>query len=577
MYSVEDKERVRAATNLVELVAAVTKVKRTGRTHMAICPFHQEKTPSMSIDAARGLYYCHGCHASGDVFTFVQETQGLSFVEALELLASQAGITLTRDPTANRRHAWRRELIDAVRRAVDFYHRVLTKAPEAGPARAYLRSRGYDAATVTEFKLGYSPSGGNALVREMQAAGVDDKVLVAAGLARRGRGGSLYDEMQNRVLFPVFDLRGDPVGFGGRALGDEQPKYRNTPETSIYKKSGLLYGLDRARRHIPRVGYAVVVEGYTDVIALHKAGVEVAVATCGTALGEEHFDLLRRFTDRVVLAFDADSAGAGAALRGDSLQTPTRLEMDLRVADLPEGKDPADLVQEDRVDDLLEALERSRPLIRFRIDRELARFDLSEPEGKARALQAVKPRLEVIDDEIVRAEYVRYVAQVLDIDPATVNRNLAGRPRQSRRPTVPKDHSQDRRARIETELLRAVLAEPAEARRMGVEAAMFRDPELRAAFERVAGYVLEDDTEGPVPLRSSDDPTDRRLLELATDPRPVGSVDELVRRLQEYELEARIAELRGRLARLDPAEQASSPTLQELVRLQEAKRELERT
>lgn len=577
MYSDEDKERVRAATNLVDLVSAVTTVKRSGRTYMAICPFHQEKTPSMSIDVARGLYYCHGCHASGDVFTFVQETQGLGFTEALEVLAAQTGVSLTRDPAAAKKQGERQRLVEAVRRAVEFYHHRLMSADDAGPARAYLRSRGYDADTVAEFKLGYAPADGDALVKELQASGIPDRVIVAAGLGRRGRGGRLLDEMRDRVLFPIFDVRGDPVGFGGRILGDGQPKYRNTPETPIYKKSKLLYGLDKARRHIGKEGYAVVVEGYTDVIALHRAGLPVAVATCGTALGDDHFDLLRRFTDRVVLAFDADAAGAGAALRGDSLQTPVRLDLDLRMADLPQGLDPADLVQRGEGERLREAVQRSRPLLQFRIERELERFDLSEPEGRARALHAVVPRLRRIGDEITRSEYVRFVANRLGVDVADVQKAVGMPARRTRnRTAIRTEPASDRRIRIERELLRAVLADGAEAARVGVTADMFEDPALRAGFERVSDELPGLEEGRPVPLEAPEDDVGELLVGLATDPRPVAAVEELTRRLREVDLEERIAALRRELAGLDPAEQASSPVFQELVRLQAAKRELER-
>jgi DNA primase len=434
-FSEDDKERVRDATSIVDLIGSVTTVKKTGRNYMAICPFHQEKTPSMSIDPARGLYYCHGCHQSGDIFTFVQETEGLTFPEALESLAGRAGITLTEDQAATRRRGERRRLVDAVRAAVDFYHRRLMTAEEAGPARSYLRGRGYDADVVAEFKLGYAP-GGDALVRELRAGGLDDKTMMAAGLARRGRSG-MYDEFRDRVLFPITDVRGDPVGFGGRTLTGDGPKYLNTPETSLYKKSRLLYGLDRARRHISRTGYAVVVEGYTDVIALHRADLPVAVATCGTALGEEHFDLLRRFTDRIVLAFDADAAGAGAALRGDTLETPVRLDLDLRVADMPAGVDPADMVQQGEIEELRRAVEDARPLLQFRIERELAAFDLTEPESRARALRAVAPRVAAVSDEIVRHEYGRFVADRLGVELSVVEAAVGRPSRRGSRPSRP--------------------------------------------------------------------------------------------------------------------------------------------
>lgn len=574
MIADDDKDRVRAATSIVDLVSTVTTVRRTGRTMMAVCPFHEEKTASMSLDVARGLYYCHGCHASGDVFTFIEETQGAAFPEALEILAERAGITLHRNAVDERRRGDRRRLVEAVRSAVDFYHRTLMSSPDAGQARGYLRGRGYGAEVVADFKLGYAPraAGSDALVRQLRAEGVEDRTLVDAGLARRGRTG-LYDEFRERVLFPIFDVSGDPVGFGGRILGAGQPKYINTPETRLYKKSRLLYGLDRARSHIGRVGYAVVVEGYTDVIACHRAGLPGTVATCGTALGEEHFDLLRRFTERIVLAFDTDAAGIGAALRGDSLETPVRLDLDLRVADLPAGIDPADLVGEGRVSELVAGIEGSRPLLQFRIERELERVDLSEPESRARAVRQLAPRIARISDELARGEYVRFLADRAAVPVDTVERAL-GRREPARRERAPRSsRPPSARPGLERELLRAMLADGAAG--AGVEADVFADPEIRAAFETIA-TSLEDLAPGtPVPIMADDPDVRALLLRLATDrepPRPVGDV---LGRLRSQILTERIEDLRRELTRLESSGQDGSQVAEELIRLQRAKRDIE--
>jgi DNA primase len=575
-FSEDDKERVRDATSIVDLIGSVTTVKKTGRNYMAICPFHQEKTPSMSIDPARGLYYCHGCHQSGDIFTFVQETEGLTFPEALESLAGRAGITLTEDQAATRRRGERRRLVDAVRAAVDFYHRRLMTAEEAGPARSYLRGRGYDADVVAEFKLGYAP-GGDALVRELRAGGLDDKTMMAAGLARRGRSG-MYDEFRDRVLFPITDVRGDPVGFGGRTLTGDGPKYLNTPETSLYKKSRLLYGLDRARRHISRTGYAVVVEGYTDVIALHRADLPVAVATCGTALGEEHFDLLRRFTDRIVLAFDADAAGAGAALRGDTLETPVRLDLDLRVADMPAGVDPADMVQQGEIEELRRAVEDARPLLQFRIERELAAFDLTEPESRARALRAVAPRVAAVSDEIVRHEYGRFVADRLGVELSVVEAAVGRPSRRGSRPSRPATELRppdDARVRLERELLRSVLADGGGAVAAGVDESLFRDENLGAVFGVIQPRLDGLEAGAPVPLPPVEEEFGSTLVELAMDERPVASPGELVRRIRMSDIDEQISELRDRLTRLDPSDQEYSNAFETLLALQQAKRDKE--
>ncbi len=578
-FSDLDRDRVRDATNIVELVGAITTVKKSGRTYTAICPFHQEKTPSMSLDPARGLFHCFGCGVGGDVFSFVQDTQGLSFPEALEFLAQKAGITLEEDPAAGRRKGERRKLVEAVRLATEVYQRRLKTASEAGPARAYLRGRGYDAGVVDEFKIGYALGSGDDLVKELRAGGISDRVMLDAGLARRGQGGRLYDYFRDRVLFPISDVSGDSVGFGGRTLDDKGPKYLNTPDTKIYHKSRLLYGLDRVKGEIRRSGLAVIVEGYTDVIALHRAGYPVAVATCGTALGEDHFDLLRRFADRIVLAFDADVAGIKAALRTDTLDTPVRLDLDLRVAAMPPGADPADLAQRGDLELLREAVERAVPFLQFWIDKELSRYDISEPESRARALRATAPRIAKVSDEIARTEYTRFVAERLGIDLDTVERAMGVEPRRRRggRVSRPAGADDDRQSKLERELLRATIADGGAARAAGVSEEHFSEPLLRDAFGRIAASV--EDVKAGVPVEiplGSDEPT-ALLIELSMDSRPVESVVSVLAAIKRHSVERRLVSLSAQLGSLDPDSEEYSSVFSELVRLQQDKRDLDRS
>ncbi len=577
-FTDEDKDRVRQATSIVDLVGAVTTVKKSGRNMMAVCPFHQEKTPSMSIDVARGLYYCHGCHARGDIFTFVQETQGLTFPEALEVLASRSNIILTEDPQAQKRRGERHRLVEAVADAIDFYHRVLMSSPDAGHARAYLRGRGYDADTVADFKLGYAPDRGDVMVRELKARNVSDSSMMDAGLARRGRSG-LYDYFRDRVLFPTYDVRGDPVGFGGRILGDGQPKYLNTPETPIYKKSHLLYGLDRARREIQKEGFAVIVEGYTDVIGLHRAGMKVAVATNGTALGDDHFELLRRFCDRIVLAFDADAAGGRAALRGDDLSVPVNLELDLRVAAMPTGVDPAEMVQSGRFEEFSTAVERSIPLLQFWLERELDHYDPREPESRARALKSVGARLEKVDDDLARGEYARFVADRLGIDMETVEQAI-GRRSRARRSGVGSRRSEPRvtttpRRRAEEELLRTLLSNAAVVRGAGVDETWFSDEDTAAAMAVIVRLAVGIADGQAVPLPPADDPASDLLTRLTMNRAPITPIADCMLAVRRAGLEERIDRLESELATIDPGLQTSSPILQELLRLQSERRRLE--
>lgn len=569
VFSRDDIDRVRQATDLVELFAAVTKVKRSGRSYMAICPFHQEKSPSMSIDPAKGVYHCFGCQKSGDVYTFVQETQGLDFNEAVEELARRAGIHIESDPGADRQRGRRAALHEAVRRAIEVYHQRLKTAPDAGPARKYLRGRGYDADVVEEYKLGWAPEAWDTLVKELRAAGIPDRVMVEAGLARRGRGGRLYDYFRGRVMFPIYDLRGDPAGFGARLLGGDGAKYLNSPDSAIYNKSRLLYGLDKARTAIARSGRSVVVEGYTDVIALHRAGVPEAVATCGTALTEEHFDLLRRFADRVVLAFDADEAGTEAARRTSELEAPVRLDLDMRVAVMPDGGDPADIVQAGRASEVLEAIEQSRPLLQFRLEREVAGLDLSEPEARARALHSAATLVARITDPIARREYERFVARLVGVDLETVERATDDirRPTGQRpRPTRPATP----RRRLESDFLRVMIANPPGADE--IRSDIFQEPDLKRVAEVLEGARRPDG--GAVDVAALDLPDDLRSLVMAhaVEGTP-DSAAELIERARMLRIDAEIDRLEALVAATDPSQEEYSRAFERLIALQREKRQ----
>ncbi len=506
----DDRERVRAAVNLVEQFQAITKVKRSGRSFTALCPFHQEKTPSLSIDAARGLFFCHGCHKGGDVFTLVQETQGLSFPEAMEVLARQAGIVLTRRPGSGRSAAEREKAVAAMRRAVDFYTRRLLSAEDAGPARGYLRSRGYDRALVEKFGLGFSPAGGSLLVTELRSAGFSDEVMEKAGLVIR-RGRNPRDRFWGRIMFPIHDLKGDPVGFGARLLSGSGPKYLNSPETLLYRKSRLLYGLHLARGRISRDNRAVVVEGYTDVIAMHQGGMEFAVATCGTALGEEHMEVLGRLGERIVLAFDADRAGSEAALRGEQVSRRSGRRLDLRVAELPDGKDPADLSQDGRLDELRKAVEDANPVLSFAIDRRLEGVDLTDPEGRARAVNDLAVLVAAVGDRAARSNYEQVlsrrtgvgIAEIRAVVTRAKERPSQSRPARREEPpprAVARRRRHRRRSAMERELLRAVLANHPALRELEVDSTLFGEGVYRRAFEAVEADWKETPPGRPTPI-----------------------------------------------------------------------------
>jgi DNA primase len=546
-YSREDIDRVRERSDLAELASEVTKVKRSGRSVMAVCPFHSEKTPSLSIDPARGLYHCFGCGKSGDVFRWVQETQTLDYNDSVEFLARRAGITLTADPGAAKRRDRRERLVDAVKLATAFYHDRLKSGADGGQVRGYLRQRGYEADVVEQFVLGFSPPDWDLLVRHLRDADVSDEAMMGAGLASRSRKGGLIDRFRGRLMFPIYDVRGDTVGFGARILDGDGPKYLNSPETSIYHKSRLLYGLNWSKSQIVRSDEAVVVEGYTDVIAFHLADMPFAVATCGTALGEEHLDLLRRFSQRVVLAFDADEAGAGAAIRGFDRSVPG--DLDLRVALLPEGRDPADLVSAGDTGKLAAAIADSLPLLQFRIENELDRFDLAEPEARGRAVQAVAQLISLHPDPVVRHEYAVLVSRRTGVEVAQIEGvKRSGRSGKISAPEPIAERPTTGGGRAEWELLRLLLANDPGARRHDVDADLFREPRLREAYE-LFGAAVAALPPGEVPdlgaILGDDDSavaTLVRRLALQEEP-PLSDADEVMIKLRLVAVEQRIADL----------------------------------
>ncbi|HEX5366851.1 MAG TPA: DNA primase [Acidimicrobiales bacterium] len=414
----EDVAAVRAASDIVQVVTEYTPLRRVGRQWSGLCPFHTERTPSFSVNATENVFYCFGCQAKGDVIDFVMQKEALDFPGAVERLAARAGVSLRYTDRAEGESRRRRaRYTAAMARAVDWYHERLLSGRDAGAARRYLRDRGLDGDVVRDFRLGWAPEGWDELTR---ALGLDDDLAAGTGLARRNSRGRLNDHFRARIMFPINDDRGEPIGFGGRVLpGGEGPgnrgKYKNTAETPLYSKSRVLYGLDRARAAVVSAGTAVICEGYTDVIAFHRAGVPLAVATCGTALTDDHVRLLTRFAaNRLVLAFDADSAGQAAADR--FYRWEREHDVEVRVADLPAGQDPADVAVADPRR-LVAAVEEAAPFLRFRLDRVLAAADLGTNEGRVRAAERALELVAEHPVDLVRDQYLMDVASRCVIEP----------------------------------------------------------------------------------------------------------------------------------------------------------------
>jgi len=481
----EDVARVREATNMVAVVSEHIALKRVGRRYQGLCPFHAEKTPSFSVNPELGLYHCFGCGAGGDAIRFVREIEHLDFATAVERLAAKAGITLRYDDAAVGRDRQRRDrLVEATAAAVAFYHRLLLEEPDAGIARKYLRSRGFDGDVARAFSLGWSPDRYDALSLHLQR---DKKFarqdLLDAGLAFVNRVNKLQDFFRARVMFPIFDLRGDPVAFGGRAL-EGGPKYKNSPESPIYQKSRVLYGLNWAKPDIVAKSEAVICEGYTDVIAFFGAGVARAVATCGTALAEDHLKVLRNFAPNLVLAYDADDAGQNAALR--IYQWEASYEIRLSVADLPPGQDPADVGLSDPAR-LAAAVAGARPFLEFRIERLLRAADLGSVEGRAAAAKGAVAVIGEHPDDLVRDQYLMQLAERVGIDVDRLRRAAAAGAGAAGASSAPPPRAGAARRRVpardraEVEALRVAVHEPGlVADRL--DGALFADPVVREAY-----------------------------------------------------------------------------------------------
>jgi DNA primase len=423
LFTKDTIDRVRDAVDMVHLVGEKTDLRRVGTRWTGLCPFHDERTPSFSVNPEEKLYYCFGCSEGGDAFKFVQQTEALDFQESVELLAERFNVRVEReadDPRAEERRRRRERLMALLERAARFYTAYLREAAEAAPAREYLASRALSEQVLADFRVGYSPSAWDRMIMGARQNGFSEEELMAAGLAQRGRNDGLYDRFRGRIMFPLADSRGKVLGFGARQMGEGRgPKYLNTSENDLYHKGRQLFGIDVARKEAMRTARFVVVEGYTDVLALHQAGIREAVAIMGTALTQEQLAELAKVGDGnrrglVYLALDADRAGRDAMLRASRLAEDRGI--DLRVVEMPEGTDPADLVTRDGPEAFAERMERAVPMIEFQVRRVLADADLDTPAGRDRALEEARKLISVVPERTAtRDALVREAADRLDV------------------------------------------------------------------------------------------------------------------------------------------------------------------
>ena len=430
-YTSDSRDRVLDAVDMLALVSGRTDLRRAGvNSYFGICPFHDERTGSFHVRPDEKHYHCFGCQASGDPFTFVIETEGLDFKAALESLADRFGVKLeteAEDPAAAARRARRERLYALLGRAATYYARYLWEAHEAAGAREYLLARGLTEGTLREFRVGYAPSAWDRILRASRGTGFSDQELLAVGLVQRSRTrpGQVYDRFRERIMFPSADARGRIRGFGARAMRENQgAKYLNTSDGELYHKRSQLFGIDLARAAAARTGAMILVEGYTDVLALHQAGLRNAVGIMGTALTEEQVRELERVVGVLELCLDADRAGQEAMLRASRLASGSELE--LRVVPLPEGTDPAELIERDGADALRARVEGSEPFVVFHVERILERADVGSAEGRDRALGELAPVLAVLAPSVVRDELTRRVAGRLELSEGRLTALVSG-------------------------------------------------------------------------------------------------------------------------------------------------------
>jgi DNA primase len=409
-------DRVKQQSDIVRVIGEYVRLKKSGQNFSGLCPFHQEKTPSFSVSPVKQMYYCFGCGKGGDVFQFVMELEKSPFPEAVRTVAEKCGIAVPkpreRSPEERRENQQRTWLVEMHREAAAFFSKHLLLSTEGKAALGYLEDRGLDRESITRFGIGFAPSGGDTLFRALKQK-FEDKDLEVSGLVGRDQSGRFYDRFRRRIMFPISNEAGKVIAFGGRAMGDDMPKYMNSPETPIYSKSNTLYHLDRAKEALRHSDFAVLVEGYMDAIAVARAGIGNVVASCGTSLAEPQIKLLSRFTQRIVVNYDPDTAGQAATER--SLTLLLEKEFDVRVLALPGGADPDKFIKEKGVDAYAKLLTQSPPYLDYLIER-ARQMDRTTAQGKVAALNFLMPYVQRLPNRLLRSEWATRIASELRVD-----------------------------------------------------------------------------------------------------------------------------------------------------------------
>lgn len=515
-------DRVKQQADIVRVVGDYVRLKKTGKDFAGLCPFHQEKTPSFTVSPIKQIFYCFGCGKGGDIFNFVMDIEKCEFPEAVRTVAEKCGISIPRprerSPEESRENQQRKLLLEMHREAQAFFANQIAGTLEGKAARAYLEDRGMDSKTIDRFGIGYAPSDGDALLRVLKRKKYAEQSLVESGLISRGEdGGRLYDRFRRRITFPIANDSGKIVAFGCRALGDDQPKYLNSPETPIYSKSNLLYHLDRAKEALRRSDFAVLVEGYMDAIAVARAGISNVVASCGTSLAEPQIKLLGRFTKRVIVNYDPDTAGQSATERSISLLLEQDFEV--RVLALPpvgdKKADPDLFIRERGVEEYTQLLKNAPPYVDYLIAR-ARQMDLTTGEGKRRAVNFLLPYVQKIPNSILRSEWATRIAQQLRLDEPVLRAALSKAARERRSEVKLQPELVSRSAKpVERRLIR-MLAESQGFRRELAQqlqnGALHNHLETEKIFAALISASLADDSLRPAEIAALLEERDRRTL-----------------------------------------------------------------
>jgi len=421
----EKIEEILSRTDIALLIGQYVTLKPAGKNLKGLCPFHNEKTPSFNVQPQRGFFKCFGCGESGDAIRFLMKIENLSFPEALKILADQAGIVLRTTPQEKKIISEKKLLRNVLKSTVKYYHDLLISSPLGKKGLAYIRGRGLDMKTIQEFQLGYAPSGGDFLIKHLRSRKISFDLMEKAGIARRGRG-DYYDYFRDRIIFPISDSQGRPIALAGRSLSpDVKPKYLNTPESSLFLKRNVLYGLSQAKSAIRKQKEVYVVEGYMDAIVLHQGGFQNVVASMGTSLTDDQARAISRYTRMVIFAYDADVAGAAATVRG--IEIFEKAGLYVKVMEIPPGEDPDSILQKKGKSYFLELTSRSRGIIDYKIDHLLKKYNLDTPEGKQDFTGEVVPILREIKGEVRRSEYIRILSERHRISEEVLTRLVGNR------------------------------------------------------------------------------------------------------------------------------------------------------